>query len=229
MARLNLMGETAAVLAHELNQPLTATTNYLSAAQAMSEAPGAPASARITEILGRAVAQVQRATEILRRLRSFVEKGEPTKTAEDVAKLFEDAVALLAMRSEGLTVTTHPAPGLAQVVIDRVEIQQVLINLMRSAVEAMEASPRRELELSAIPSDGHSIQINVKDTGPGLSQDVAERLFQPFVSTKANGMGVGLSICRTIILRNGGRIWAEPSPGGGTIFSFTLPQTASPT
>jgi two-component system sensor kinase FixL len=226
MARLSLMGETAAVLAHELNQPLTATTNYLSAAQAVSEASEVPASARITDMLGRAVAQVQRATEILRRLRSFVEKDEPTRTVEDVSKLFEDAVALLGMRSDGLAVTTHTAPGLAPVVIDRVEIQQVLINLMRNAVEAMEASPRRELELSAIPSDRHSVQINVKDTGPGLSQNVFGKLFEPFVWTKAGGMGVGLSICRTIILRNGGRIWAEPNPDGGTIFSFTLPQTS---
>jgi two-component system, LuxR family, sensor kinase FixL len=225
MARLNLVGETAAVLAHELNQPLTATTNYLSAARAASEASGVPGSARTTDILVRAIAQVKRATEIVRRLRSFVEKGEPTRTTEEIAKLFEDAVALLGMRSDGLTVRTHAALGLPKVIVDRVEIQQVLINLMRNAVEAMEESPVRELELSAIPSDGHTVQINVKDTGPGLSQNVADRLFQPFVSTKPNGMGVGLSICRTIILRNGGRIWTEPNPEGGTIFSFTLPRT----
>jgi two-component system, LuxR family, sensor kinase FixL len=186
----------------------------------------APASARITEILGRAVGEAQRATDILRRLRSFVEKGEPIKTAEDVSKLFEDAVALLGMRTDGLTVTTHTAPGLAKVVVDRVEIQQVLINLMRNAVEAMETSPRRELDLSAM-RNGNSVQINIKDTGPGLSRNVAERLFQPFVSTKASGMGVGLSICRTIVLRNEGRIWTEPNPDGGTIFSFTLRQTSS--
>jgi two-component system, LuxR family, sensor kinase FixL len=204
MARLNLMGETAAVLAHELNQPLTATTNYLSAARAVTEASGAPASVRITEILGRAVAQVQRAGDILRRLRGFVEKRESTKTEEDVSKLFEDAVALLGMQSEGLILTTRTAPELAPVVIDRVEIQQVLINLMRNAVEAMMVSgSRRELDLSDTPIDGHRVQIDVKDTGPGLSSEVAERLFQPFVSTKTNGMGVGLSICRTIILRNG--------------------------
>ncbi len=147
-------------------------------------------------------------------------------------QLFEDAVALLGMRNEGLRVTTHTSPGLAQVVVDRVEIQQVLINLVRNAVEACATLSkrwrrpgRREPDLSAIPTDGRSVQINVKDTGPGHSQNVAERLFQPFVSTKASGMGVGLSICRTIILRNGGRIWTEPNADGGTISSFTLPQT----
>jgi two-component system sensor kinase FixL len=226
MARLNMMGETAAMLAHELNQPLTAAGNYLSAAQAVSETSGASASARITEILGRATAQLQRASDIVRRLRSFVQKGEATKTQENVSTLLDEAVALLGMRSEGLKITTNASPGLPPVLIDKVEIQQVLINLMRNAVEAMGTGTRRELELSAVPTDARHIQISVKDTGPGLAKEVADKLFQPFVSTKTTGMGVGLSICRTIIIRNGGRIWADSNPEGGTIFSFTLPRSA---
>lgn len=223
MARLNMMGETAAMLAHELNQPLTAANNYLSAIEAMIAAANAPDAARITQLLGRATAQLQRADGIIRRLRSFIQKSEPTKTTEFVSTVFEDAVGLLGMRRDGLNITTRTAPRLPKVVIDRVEIQQVLVNLMRNAVEAMERQTRRELELSAVSTDDGHVQISVKDSGSGLAQDVADKLFQPFVSTKANGMGVGLSICRTIIVRNGGRIWAESNPQGGTLFSFTIP------
>lgn len=108
-------------------------------------------------------------------------------------------------------------------IVDKVQIEQVLINLMRNAVEAMETSQRRRLELSAIVETDGMVRVSVKDTGPGLAKDVADRLFQPFVSTKEAGMGVGLSICRTIVESNGGRIWAEPNPRCGTAFSFSLP------
>jgi signal transduction histidine kinase len=204
MARLGMMGETASMLAHELNQPLTATRTYLSGLRTVVQASGMPASDRVVDILKRATAQTQRASDIVRRLRTFVQRGESTKTDETVSVLFDDAVALLGMRSEGLRITTHAAADLPKVAIDRIEIQQVLINLMRNAVEAMHSGSQRELKLSATLTDGRYVQINVQDTGPGLAPEVTEKLFQPFVSTKTDGMGVGLSICRTIILRNGG-------------------------
>ena len=227
MARLNTMGETAAMLAHELNQPLTAANNYLSAVQALTQAAASPASDRVIDIVGRATAQLERAGDILRRLRGFVQKSEPTKSLEDPSTLFEDAITLLGMRSDGLKMTTSVAPNLGQVIIDKVEIQQVLINLMRNAVEAMSGGARQELGLSAVAADDHYVQVSVKDTGPGLAAEIAERLFQPFVSTKTSGMGVGLSICRTIITRNGGRIWSDPNPEGDTVFSFTLPRASA--
>ncbi len=228
LSRLNMMGETAGMLAHELNQPLTATSNYLSAAQAVIEASDAPPLARITDLLSRANVQMQRAGDILRRLRSFVQKSEPTITKENVSTLFDEAIGLLGMRMEGLSVTTHTAPDIPSVIVDRVEVQQVLVNLMRNAVEAMGAGARRELRLSAVCTDGQNVQMNVADTGPGLAKEVGEKLFQPFITTKTDGMGIGLSICRNIIARNGGRIWTEPNPAGGTIFSFTVPRASAP-
>jgi len=107
--------------------------------------------------------------------------------------------------------------------VDRIQLQQVLVNLMRNAIEAMQGCPRRELTLSASSPHRGSVEISLADTGPGLAPEVIERLFQPFVSTKESGMGVGLSICRSIIEQHDGRIWAEPGPGGGTVFHFTLP------
>jgi two-component system, LuxR family, sensor kinase FixL len=224
VARLGMMGETASMLAHELNQPLTATRNYLSAARVVIGASDAPTSTRMTDILERATAQMQRASDIVRRLRAFMQKAEPAKTDEIVSVLFDEAVALLGMGSRGLKLTIDAPADLPKVKIDKVEIQQVLINLMRNAVEAMEAGTRHELDVSAMLAEGQFVQVNVKDTGPGLAPEVAEKLFQPFVSTKVNGMGVGLSICRTIVVRNGGEIWSAANPGGGTIFSFTLPR-----
>ena len=110
--------------------------------------------------------------------------------------------------------------------MDRVQVQQVLVNLMRNAIEAMQGSARRELLLSMVYAGGKTVQVALADTGPGLVPEVAERLFQPFVSTKSDGMGVGLSICQSIVTQHGGRIWAEPNPRGGTIFYFTLPVVA---
>jgi two-component system sensor kinase FixL len=143
-------------------------------------------------------------------------------TIEEMTKIFDESVMLLGIKSEGLQIISQVDLDLPRVIVDKIQIQQVLINLMRNAVEAMEASRQRLLELSAI-ADG-MVRVSVKDIGPGLLKDVADRLFQPFISTKESGMGVGLSICRTIVDGNGGRIWAEPNPAGGTVFSFSLPK-----
>ena len=113
------------------------------------------------------------------------------------------------------------------VLVDKVQIQQVLLNLIRNAVEAMAGSERRELTLSSAPADEDLVEILVTDTGPGISDGVAARLFQPFVTTKEHGMGVGLSICRTIIESQGGQIWSTANPGGGTVFHLTVPQASA--
>ena len=224
MSRLSAMGEMASTLAHELNQPLAAMTNYLTGARRLlqSETPKLPTA---IQALDKAAEQAIRAGQIIRRLRDFVERGDGERRLESVAKLIEEAVALglVGARERGVHVRFRMDPSVELVLADRVQIQQIVLNLVRNAMEAMATSPRRELQISIDPLDGGLVQVGVADTGPGVSPEVAERLFQPFVTTKDNGMGVGLSISRTIIEAHGGRIWAETNPGGGAVFRFTLP------
>ena len=222
VARLNTMGQTASVIAHEVKQPLAATAAYLQGMRRMIDTAGLAASGRVTEALQKALAQVNRAVDILGRLRRFVERHDTQRQAEPIDGVIDEAVALMAIDSGDVALRRRVGPNLPAVVIDRIEVQQVLINLMRNAVEAMGESPRRELTLSAEAAE-RMVRVGVADTGPGLPPLVAERLFQPFVSTKEDGMGVGLSICRTIVESQGGRIWATANPEGGTTFHFTLP------
>jgi two-component system sensor kinase FixL len=210
------------VIAHEVKQPLAATAAYLQGMRRMIDTAGLAASGRVTEALQKALAQVNRAVDILGRLRRFVERHDTQRQAEPIDGVIDEAVALMAIDSADVALRRRVGPNLPAVVIDRIEVQQVLINLMRNAVEAMGESPRRELTLSAEAAE-RMVRVGVADTGPGLPPLVAERLFQPFVSTKEDGMGVGLSICRTIVESQGGRIWATANPEGGTTFHFTLP------
>ena len=222
VSRLNTMGQTASMLAHEMRQPLTATANYLQGARRLVESGDSPAKAKIAEALGKAGAQIDRAVQIVGRLRRLVDKGETEHAPEDVAATIDEAVALIELGSTDVALRRDVDPRLTPVVIDKVQIQQVLINLMRNAAEAMRHSPRREIVVSAQAVEG-MVELAVADTGPGLPQEVVDRLFQPFVSTKPDGMGVGLSICRAIVEAHGGRIWADGNPAGGTVFRFTLP------
>jgi len=217
--RLGIMGQTAAMLAHELNQPLAAAANFLAALRRThADAPDkAPA------LMERIAQQIQRASGILGKLRNFIAKREAERSPETPDVLIQDAVVLLGTIDASVTLKTEIASDLPAVVVDRVQLQQVLVNLMRNAIEAMRDSPRRELTLSAAAADHRSIEISLADTGPGLPKAVADQLFEPFVSTKPEGMGVGLSICHSIITQHGGRIWAEPNPSGGTVFRFSLP------
>jgi C4-dicarboxylate-specific signal transduction histidine kinase len=224
LARVTTMGQTASMLAHEISQPLGAATNYLEALRRNLEtAPTAP-SEKAADCLQKAGIQVRRAAEIVGRLRRFVGKQESKRTVESVAALIEDSVSLLGTLSDATLLDTKVQPGLPAVELDRIQVQQVLVNLMRNAIEAMAASPRRMLMVAATKADVGGVEISVADTGPGLPEQIAANLFKPFVSTKAEGMGVGLSICRAIIQDHGGRIWTEANPGGGTVFRFTLPK-----
>lgn len=226
VSRLTEMGQMASSLAHEVNQPLAAASNYLQAARRLHVRHGQEGEERLDEALGLAAGQIERASQILRQLRTFIKKGEPELQAEDVAKLIEEgsAIALVGARERGVTVRLQAAAQLPLVLVDKIQIQQVIVNLMRNAVEAMEHSPRRELTITtARAACGRQIIVRVIDSGPGLAPAVAERLFQPFVTTKSQGMGVGLSICRSIIAGHGGELLAQANPEGGTIFSFTLP------
>jgi two-component system sensor kinase FixL len=222
-SRLRSTGQLAGALAHELNQPLTAVANYLRGAQRLLDVP-TPDLARVREAMNLAVQQTLRGGEIIRRLRAFVARGEIQHRPETVSKLIEEAsaLALLGAKERNVRVTLRLPADLPKVQAERVQVQQVLLNLMRNAVEAMEDERRRELTIEAQRESDH-IRISVADTGPGLPEEVAAQLFQPFVTTKPEGMGIGLSICRTVVESHGGRIWAEPNPDGGTIFNFTLP------
>lgn len=222
-SRLRTTGQMAAALAHELNQPLTAVANYLRGAQRLLDAPDVDL-ARVRDAMGLAAQQSLRAGEIIRRLRAFITRGEVRRRRESVTQLIEEAsaLALLGARERNVHVTLRLPADLPDVMVERVQVQQVLLNLMRNAMEAMEGAARRELTVQAerLPD---MLRISVADTGSGLAPEIAEKLFQPFVTTKADGMGIGLSICRTIIESHGGQIWAEPSERGGTAFRFSLP------
>jgi two-component system sensor kinase FixL len=224
VSRLTAMGEIASAIAHELNQPLSAIANYMKGSRRLIEEETSDRAALLREALDKAADQAMRAGQIIRRLREFVARGETEQKLESISKLVEEAsaLALVGAKEIGIRVRYNFDRRHDLVLADKVQIQQVLLNLMRNAVDAMMDAPRRELTVSVAPADSRMIEISVADTGAGVSEEVAQQLFQPFFTTKAHGMGVGLSICRTIVEAHEGRIAMRPNPGGGTIFYFTL-------
>ncbi|WP_349643840.1 PAS domain S-box protein [Bradyrhizobium sp. LMTR 3] len=225
VSRLSAMGEMASAIAHELNQPLSAVTNYLKGSQRLLSGSDSQQMAVVRDGLDRAAGQALRAGQIIRRLRDFVGRGESEKRIESMTKLIEEAaaLALVGAKEKGVRVSFDLDPHVELVVADKVQVQQVLVNLMRNAIEAMEECNKRELTICTKPADEGMIAVQVDDTGAGISEDMALKLFQPFSTTKPHGMGVGLSISRTIVEAHGGQIEGMPRPGGGSTFRFTLP------
>ena len=223
IGRLSALGEMSSALAHELNQPLSAVGNYINGVRRMLQGDADPAL--VKDGLDRAAAQVLRAGEIIRRLRDFMQRGDTDRRIESLSKLVEEAsaLAMLGARDADIHVSIRLESSTDLVLADRVQIQQVLLNLIRNAIEAMEESPTRRLVVSSRNSGDDMVEISVADTGSGVSDAVAQTLFTPFMTTKSHGLGVGLSICRTIVEAHGGRIWTEPNLPKGTIFLFTLP------
>jgi len=225
VSRLSAMGEMASALAHELNQPLAAISNYMKGSRRLLSGSQDPNTSKIENAMDRAAEQALRAGQIIRRLRDFVSRGESEKRVESLAKLIEEAGALglAGAREQNIQLRFNLDPDFDRVLVDRVQIQQVLVNLFRNALEAMAQSPQRELVVASAKFADDTVEIAVSDTGSGFHDDIKPNLFQTFFTTKETGMGVGLSISRSIIEAHGGRMWAESNPSGGASFRFTLP------
>ena len=220
LSRLTELGQMVSALAHEVNQPLTAMSNYLGAVRRLIAAGNQQAALQAVD---RIADQGDRARQIIRRLRDQVTRREPERRVESLSKTIEEAssLALLGI-AQGLKLNIRVDDDADEAVIDKVQIQQVLLNLVRNAAEAMDGSAQRELSIATARAGG-MVEISVTDTGPGLPESVRARLFQPFVTTKPDGMGIGLSVSRTIIEAHGGEIRAERGAGGGTVFRLTVP------
>ena len=226
VARLSTMGQMASAIAHELNQPLTAVGNYAGALGRLLASGNADA-VRMRDIVDRVRQQTFRAGEVIRRLRDHVAKRNTMRVREDVNTVIREAVelGLVGTRHQGIQTSIELDDTVGTALIDRIQIGQVIINLVRNAVEAMETSDRRELKVSTRLVDG-GVEIAVADSGPGIAPEVAERLFQPFVTSKAAGLGLGLSICREIVQAHGGQLTASPGAADGTVFTVKLPTGA---
>lgn len=225
LARLNEMGEMASTLAHELNQPLSAIANYSHGCTRLLRDMDDAVATRMREALEEVASQSLRAGQIIKHLREFVTNGETEKAPEDIRKLVGEsaALALVGSREQGVRTVFEYLPDAEMVMVDRIQVQQVLINLMRNAIEAMRHVDRRELTIRTMPADPGEIAVVVEDSGGGIPEEVAGQLFKPFVTTKASGMGIGLSISKRIVEAHGGEMTVSKNAAGGATFRFTLP------
>lgn len=228
-SRLSSVGTMASALAHELNQPLTVVTNYLEAARDLLDSPDEEKMQLVQEALGEAAKQSVRAGQIVRKLRDYVSRGEIEKRPTPLVPLLGDAVALIKaeMGAQAGELSVSVEEGITDILADPIQIQQVVINIVRNAMEAMAGQEDPRVEIRAVPASGGYVMITIEDNGPGIDREVADQLFRPLASSKSTGMGLGLSICKTIIEAHGGAIEAVPAEEGGTRFVFTV-EHASP-
>jgi len=225
-SRLVTAGEMASGIAHELNQPLCAILNYANVALRAVKTKGFEQD-KLAEILEDIASQTDRAGKIIRRLRSLVKKSEPKQSLVNVNEIIEEVIKLDQAEAleQGIEVLTELADDIQSVMADDIQVQQVVLNLVRNGFEAMTQTPRedRRLTIRTTALDSGRIEVAVCDSGKGLSGDTAERMFDSFYSTRDDGLGVGLSLCRSIIEAHGGKIWAEPNADCGATVRFTLP------
>ena len=229
VGRLTAMGEIASMIVHELNQPLTAIANFGEASKRLLER-GADQAPRASALMEKSVQQAHRASEMIRRLRRFVTRGVGELEAINVNEMVRDAarLALIGAADQGIETRFDLAEGLPEISADRIQLQQVVVNLIRNGIDAMldtRGSPDRDLRLEIGTDLGPEgvVRIAITDTGPGIAPEFATELFTPFATTKKDGMGIGLSVSKSIVEAHGGAIWVEPNPGGGSRFVFTLP------
>ncbi|HIE54628.1 MAG TPA: PAS domain-containing sensor histidine kinase, partial [Chromatiaceae bacterium] len=225
VARLSTMGEMASGMAHELNQPLTAIATNADASIRLLEADPA-AGERVIDILETIGAQARRAGEIIQQLRQFVRKEDPRRSRVDLNQLIDEVLMLAQPEIEaaGISLVRDLDPDLPEVAAQRIQIDQVILNLVRNAIDAMrevEAGQRR-LTLRTQRAGGRAVIVTVQDSGPGLAPEIADKLFDPFVTSKPHGMGLGLSISQGIISAHGGKLYHEENHEG-TLFRFILP------
>jgi PAS domain S-box-containing protein len=225
-SRLITMGEMASSLAHELNQPLSAIANYCAGCVKRMQA----GNYRIDDLLAamqKASDQAERAGKIIRRMRDMVKKGDPNRQPIALAELVDETRAFADIEAQrtGTQIIVNLPENLPNIVVDRIMIEQVLLNLVKNGIEAMNDVPfeRRQLTLQARVVDERMLEVAVADHGHGLADEDMEKIFAPFYTTKAEGMGIGLAICRSIIEFHQGRLWATPRREGGTVFHFTVP------
>jgi two-component system sensor kinase FixL len=223
LSRLTAMERIGMNLAHELAQPLAAVVNYVRAAQQLAAKLPADDVARLEVALEGAMAQSLHAGRIVNGLREFVSRGTTHKRVEVVSCLVQQAVSLTMLEAERQSIRVSIAfdPRAGLVLVDRVQIEQVLGNLIRNAVQAMADSARRVLRIATRRVDG-AVEISITDSGQGLPDSVRSRLFEPFVTTRPDGTGLGLAICRAIVEAHGGALGWRPAPDGGTTFHFTV-------
>jgi len=228
VARVTAMGTLATALAHELNQPLTAIANYVETARDLLHDPNDEVLETVRGALNECAMQSVRAGQIVRRLRDYISRGEVDRKPESLNQLVSESsvLAMIGAGERGVEIEVKLESACDEIFVDRIQIQQVILNLVRNAFEAMDGSPDRRIRISSCRENSGSIRVTIADSGPGLEPEMAGKLFEPFNSTKTQGMGLGLSICHTIIRGHAGRIWAEASSLGGTAFHFTLPKGA---
>ncbi|MXW51307.1 MAG: PAS domain S-box protein [Gammaproteobacteria bacterium] len=224
VARANIVGEMGSALAHELTQPLSAIVGFVEASAALLDQGGGEVPEKVREHMEQAVVQSLRAGDVVRLLREFTARGETERSVNDINVVVEETfrLATLGTAADGIDVKLDLAADLPPALIDQVQIQQVVLNLVRNSIDALSDSEVPAITLETV-AGRERVEVVVRDNGPGISPDVRERVFEPFVSTKPDGIGIGLSICRTIIEAHGGRIEVEAGTECGAAFRFSVP------
>jgi two-component system sensor kinase FixL len=225
ITRLTTIGEMAAGIAHEINQPLTSIATYAQASRRLIRS-GHAASEQLLEVLEKVSAQAHRAGEVIQRLRLFIKRRQSRNELIDLNELVREAVELARAdaRFRDVPIREKLTPELPRVVVDAVQIQQVILNLLCNGIEACEAAGNSEpVSVSTARAGDEFLEVAVSDQGVGLTEDERDRLFEAFYTTKESGLGMGLTISRSIITSCGGQLWCDASPRGGATFRFTLP------
>jgi two-component system sensor kinase FixL len=229
VARANEMGQMVSSLAHELGQPLTAANNYINVVRRFAESEACPSKEVMSTTAAKAAQQIERASELIQNLRRFLTQGELVRRCEEPNPLVDEAIniALPEALHQDLSIVRRLQPELPPVAVERIQIQQVIVNLLRNAVEAMDGSPGGEVIVeTALRDDPRLIEVAVHDNGSGVSAEVDGKMFEPFITTKRDGIGLGLAIAHSVVRAHGGELWWQRNASGGATFRFTVPVAA---